>query len=64
MTHYDIFNLTDTLAQMLDVANIDSQIGLMHTLFILEEVYGLTVREEDGEVCLKINKDKDKEAVC
>ncbi|WP_255361427.1 hypothetical protein [Megamonas sp. Calf98-2] len=49
---------------MLDVANIDSQIGLMHTLFILEEVYGLTVREENGEVCLKINKDKDKEAVC
>ena len=42
--------------------DIDSQIGLMHTLFTLEDVYGLAVSEADGEVCLKVNKDKGKEA--
>lgn len=57
-------NLTAALAQVLDVTNIDSQIGFMYTLFTLEEVYGLTVSEADGEVCLKINNDKDKEALC
>ena len=42
--------LTASLAQALDVApqaldipDIDSQIGLMHTLFALEDIYGLTV---------------------
>jgi len=61
--------LTASLAQALDVApqaldipNIDSQIGLMHTLFALEDTYGLTISETDGEVCLKISKDKGKAA--
>ena len=52
----------DVSPQALDVPDIDSQIGLMHTLFTLEDVYGLTVSEADGEVCLKVNKDKGKEA--
>lgn len=58
-------DLTAALAQVLDVApqaldvpDIDSYIGLMHTLFTLEDVYGITVSEADGEVCLKLNKDK------
>ena len=34
----------------------------MHTLFTLEDIYGLTVSEADGEVCLKVNKDKGKDA--
>ena len=61
--------LTASLAQALDVApqaldipNIDSQIGLMHTLFALEDIYGLTVCETGGEVCLHVNKDKCKAA--
>jgi hypothetical protein len=49
-------------AQALDVPDIDSYIGLMHTLFTLEDIYGLTVSEADGEVCLKVNKDKGREA--
>ena len=53
----------DVSPQALDVPDIDSQIGLMHTLFTLEDVYGLTISEADGEVCLKVNKDKGKEAV-
>ncbi len=62
-------DLTAALAQTLDVApqaldipDIDSYIGLMHTLFALEDIYGLTVSETDGEICLKINKDKSKDA--
>lgn len=34
----------------------------MHTLFTLEDICGLTVSEADGEVCLKVNKDKGKDA--
>ena len=62
-------DLTSALAQALDVApqaldipDIDSYIGLMHTLFTLEDIYGLTVSESDGEICLKVNKDKSKDA--
>ena len=47
--------------QALDVPDIDRYIGLMHTLFTLEAIYGLTVSEADGEVCLKVNKDKGKD---
>ena len=61
--------LTAALAQALDVSphaldvpDIDSYVGLMHTLFTLEDLYGLTVSETDGEVCLKVNKDKGKDA--
>ncbi len=52
----------DISPQALDVPDIDSRIGLMHPLFTLEDVYGLTVSEADGEVCLKVSKDKGKEA--
>ena len=55
-------DLMAALAQVLDVPDIDSYIGLMHTLFTLEDIYGLTVSEADGEVCLKVNKDKGKNA--
>ena len=62
-------DLTAALAQALDVApqaldipDIDSYIGLMHTLFALEDTYGLTVSESDGEICLKVNKDKGRDA--
>ena len=62
-------DLTNTLAkvfevspQALTVPDIDSYNGLMHTLFTLEDIYGLTVSEADGEVCLKVNKDKGKDA--
>ena len=48
--------------QALAVPDIDSYLGLMHTLFTLEDIYGLTVSDADGEVCLKVNKDKGKDA--
>ena len=52
----------DVAPQALDIPDVDSQIGLMHTLFALEDIYGLTISETDGEVCLKISKDKGKAA--
>lgn len=39
----------------LSVPDIDSYLGLMHTLFTLEDRYGLTIDELDGEVCLRVN---------
>lgn len=44
------------IQQTLDVLNIDSRIGLMHTKSTLEDVYGLIISEADGEVCTKDNK--------
>ena len=44
--------------QALDVPDIDSYTGLMHTLFALEDIYGLRIGEIDGEVCLRLDKSK------
>ncbi|MCD8373602.1 MAG: helix-turn-helix domain-containing protein [Oscillospiraceae bacterium] len=62
-------NMTATLANILDVSpsalsvpDIDSYIGLMHTLFTLEDRYGLMIDEADGEVCLKVNARSNKDA--
>lgn len=61
--------LTATLAQALDVSphaldvpDIDSYVGLMHTLFTLEDLYGLTVSEADEGICLKVDTSKGKDA--
>ncbi len=41
--------------QALTVPDIDGPLGLAHTLFALEDMYGLSVdTTPDGEVCLKI----------
>ena len=55
-------DVTDALAQVLDVSpkaldvpDIDSYVGLMHTLFTLEDRYGLEVCESDGEAHLRVN---------
>ena len=57
--------LTKALAEVLDVSplalsvpDIDSYVGLMHTLFTLEDLYGLHIDEIDGELCLRLDKSK------
>ena len=40
------------------VPDIDSYVGLMHTLFTLEDLYGLHIDEIDGELCLRLDKAK------
>jgi transcriptional regulator with XRE-family HTH domain len=46
----------------LDVPNIDSYYGLMHTLFALEDRYGLTIETKDGEVLFRVDPRKGKDA--
>ena len=55
-------NILDVSPQALSVPDIDSYIGLMHTLFTLEDRYGLQIDEADGEVCLKVDVRKNKDA--
>lgn len=55
-------NALDVSPQALAVPDIDSYIGLMHTLFTLEDRYGLKIDEVDGEVCLKVDVRKNKDA--
>jgi len=42
----------------LSVPDIDSEQGLMHTLFVLEDLYGLKVDTVDGEVRLHLENGK------
>ena len=58
VTFHPLDNLYDIL---IHVPDIDSYVGLMHTLFTLEDLYGLTVSEADEEVCLKVDTSKGKE---
>ena len=51
-------NTLDVSPKALDVPDIDSDIGLMHTLFTLEDLRGLRVGEIDGELCLQLDKSK------
>lgn len=52
----EMAQLFDISPHALTVPNIDSYIGLMHTLFALEDMYGLKIGEIDGEVCLRLDK--------
>jgi transcriptional regulator with XRE-family HTH domain len=56
-------DLVKKMAQVLEVSpfaltvpDIDTYIGLIHTLFALEDTYGLTIGKLDGEVCLHLDK--------
>ena len=62
-------DLTKALAHALDVSpdaltvpDIDTYIGLMHTLFALEDIYGLTIEKRDGEILMRIDPFKSREA--
>jgi len=58
-------NLVDHLAgifnvdpRALTVPDIDNYIGLIHTLFAIEDVYGLTISTAEGKPCLVLNKER------
>ena len=62
-------DLTKALANALEVSPLalnvpdtDSYLGLMHTLFSLEDRYGLTIEIRDGEVLFRIDPRKGKDA--
>lgn len=55
-------DLTEKLAKVLGVSpyaisapDIDSYVGLMHTLFALEDKYGFEIVNRDGEINLRLN---------
>ena len=61
--------LTKALANALEVSPLalnvpdtDSYLGLIHTLFSLEDRYGLTIENRDGEVLFRIDPRKGKDA--
>ena len=61
--------LTENLAGVLGVSplalsvpDIDSYLGLMHTLFTLEDYYGLTVETGENGVSLRVDPRKGKDA--
>lgn len=56
-------DLTEKIAAALDVSpaalnvpDIESYVGIMHTLFALEDLYGLKIDEVDGEPVIRLNK--------
>lgn len=55
-------NTLGVSSHALSVPDIDSYVGLMHTLFTLEDRYGLQVCECDGEVHLRVNVRHGKDA--
>jgi len=54
----DIANVLDVSPKALDLPDIESYVGLAHTLFALEDLYGVKIGEIDGEVCLRLDKTK------
>ena len=58
-------DLTEELAYVLGVSplalnvpDIESYLGLMHTLFALEDIYGLKIDKLDDEVCIRLDKNR------
>ena len=54
----DIANALDVSPKALDLPDIDSYVGLAHTLYALEDIYGLHIGEIDGELCLRLDISK------
>ena len=58
-------DITHAIAGVLDVSplalsvpDIDSEQGLLHTLFVLEDLYGIRIQEVDDEIHLCLDKNK------
>lgn len=63
------YELTKALAEVLGVSpaalsvpDIDSYVGLMHTLFTLEDLYGLRISSDAGDITLRIDPRTGKDA--
>lgn len=54
----DFAKKLDVSTVALTVPDIDTDIGLIHTLFTLEDLHRLTIGEIDGELCLQLNNSK------
>ncbi len=63
-------DLTNSLASALQVSpaalnvpDIENYNGIMHTLFAMEDLYGLRIDKLDGEVCIRLDKDNGTEYI-
>lgn len=54
----DFAHVLGVIPDALTVPDIDSYVGLMHTLFTLEDLYGLKINRLDDELCLSLDKSK------
>jgi len=54
----DIAKVLSVSPKALDLPDIDSYVGLAHTLFALEDIYGIQIGYIDGELCLRLDKSK------
>ncbi len=52
----EMAQIFDVSTRAINVPNIDSYLGLMHTLFPLEDMYGIKIGEIDGELCLRLDR--------
>ena len=62
-------DLTNNLAEVFDISasaltvpDIDSYLGLMHTLFTLEDRYGLTIEKGENGVSMRVDPRRGKDA--
>lgn len=46
----------DVSPAALNIPNIDNSLGVMHTLFALEDMYGLQIDEANGEIVLHLEE--------
>ena len=58
-------DLTEALADALGVStmalnipDINTDLGFMHTLFALEDIYGLKIDKLDDEICIRLDKNR------
>ena len=52
-----IASALDVVPETLAVPDIESYLGVMHTLFALEDTFGLKIDKLDGEVCIRLDKE-------
>ena len=52
----EMANIFGVSTHALTVPDIDSYVGLMHTLFAMEDMYGLKIGEINGEVCIRLDR--------
>lgn len=57
----DFANVLDVSPLALTLPDIDSYLGLIHTFFALEDMYGFKICEDDDGVCLRLSKSKIKD---
>ena len=53
----DLANILEVCPQALTIPDIDNYIGLAHTLFALEDLYGFKINNNDGQLCLTLDRE-------